>query len=219
LLLVLFDLLFYVDHRVHHMVRAGWASHVVHHSSKHFNLATAVRQPWTPFSSTLFFAPLPLIGFPPAAVALMSAIDLLYQFWIHTERIDTLPRPVEFIFNTPSHHRAHHGSDRIYLDRNYGGVLIVWDRLFGTFQPERARPTYGSWATSRASTRSRSRSTSGPRSAATCAAPPPGATAWGTSSDLRDGSLDPALVRRRPRGRTRPRPTTAGAKRTSAGRR
>ena len=143
LLLVLFDLLFYVDHRFHHKVRAGWASHVVHHSSKHFNLSTAVRQPWTPFSTTLFFAPLPLLGFPPAAVALMSAIDLLYQFWIHTERIDRLPRPFEFIFNTPSHHRAHHGSDMVYLDINYGGVFIVWDRLFGTFQPELSRPNYG----------------------------------------------------------------------------
>lgn len=143
LLLVLFDLLFYWDHRVHHVVRAGWASHVVHHSSQHFNLSTAVRQPWTPFSSTLFFAPLPLLGFPPAAVALASAIDLLYQFWIHTERIDRLPRPIEFVFNTPSHHRVHHGSDAEYLDRNYAGILILWDRLFGSFQAERARPNYG----------------------------------------------------------------------------
>ncbi|MDQ8045823.1 MAG: sterol desaturase family protein [Solirubrobacteraceae bacterium] len=142
-LLVVYDLLYYWEHRAHHVIRAGWASHVVHHSSTHFNLSTAVRQPWTPFSSTLFFAPLPLLGFPPAAVALMSAIDLLYQFWIHTERIDRLPRPFEFVFNTPSHHRAHHGSDRQYLDRNYGGVFIVWDRLFGTFEPEVRRPTYG----------------------------------------------------------------------------
>ncbi|MBO9533971.1 MAG: sterol desaturase family protein [Solirubrobacteraceae bacterium] len=143
LLLVLFDLLFYWDHRVHHRVRAGWASHVVHHSSEHFNLSTAVRQPWTPFSSTVFFAPLPLLGFPPAAVATISAIDLLYQFWIHTERVDRLPRPIEFVMNTPSHHRVHHGSDQDYLDRNYGGVFIIFDRMFGTFTPEGARPTYG----------------------------------------------------------------------------
>ncbi len=142
-LLVAFDALFYWDHRVHHRVRAGWASHVVHHSSEHFNLSTALRQPWTPFSSTLFFAPLPLLGFPPAAVATISAIDLLYQFWIHTERVDRLPRPIEFVMNTPSHHRVHHGSDPQYLDRNYGGVFIIFDRLFGTFTPESARPTYG----------------------------------------------------------------------------
>lgn len=143
LLLVLFDLLFYWDHRLHHVIRVGWASHVVHHSSQHFNLSTAVRQPWVPFSSTLFFLPLPLLGFPPAAVALISAIDLLYQFWIHTERIDRLPRWFEFVFNTPSHHRVHHGSDDDYLDRNYGGVFILWDRLFGTFRAEGARPHYG----------------------------------------------------------------------------
>ncbi|MEH3052497.1 MAG: sterol desaturase family protein [Patulibacter minatonensis] len=142
-LLVLFDLLFYWDHRVHHRVRVGWASHVVHHSSEHFNLSTAVRQPWTPMSSTVFFAPLPLLGFPPSAVLTISAIDLLYQFGIHTEKIGRLPRPIEFLFNTPSHHRVHHGSDQQYLDRNYGGVFIVFDRLFGTFTPETARPTYG----------------------------------------------------------------------------
>ena len=143
ILLVLFDLLFYWDHRVHHRVRAGWASHVVHHSSEHFNLSTALRQPWTPMSSTLFFAPLPLLGFPPAAVATISALDLLYQFWIHTERVDRLPRPIEWVMNTPSHHRVHHGSDQEYLDRNYGGVFIIFDRIFGTFTPEGARPTYG----------------------------------------------------------------------------
>lgn len=143
LLLVLFDALFYVDHRAHHRVRAGWASHVVHHSSEHFNLSTALRQPWTPMSSTFFFAPLPLLGFPPAAVATISAIDLLYQFWIHTEKIGKLPRPIELVMNTPSHHRVHHGSDDAYLDRNYGGVFIVFDRLFGTFTPEDSRPTYG----------------------------------------------------------------------------
>ena len=143
LLLVLFDFFFYWDHRLHHVIRVGWASHVVHHSSQHFNLSTAVRQPWVPFSSTLFFMPLPLLGFPPAAIALISAIDLLYQFWIHTERIDRMPRWFEAVFNTPSHHRVHHGSDDEYLDRNYGGVLIVWDRLFGTFQREGARPHYG----------------------------------------------------------------------------
>lgn len=143
LLLVLFDFFFYWDHRLHHVIRVGWASHVVHHSSEHFNLSTAVRQPWVPFSSTLFFIPLPLLGFPPAAIALISAIDLLYQFWIHTERIDRMPRWFEAVFNTPSHHRVHHGSDDEYLDKNYGGVFIVFDRMFGSFQREHARPKYG----------------------------------------------------------------------------
>lgn len=143
LLLVLFDFFFYWDHRLHHVIRVGWASHVVHHSSEHFNLSTAVRQPWVPFSSTLFFIPLPLLGFPPAAIALISAIDLLYQFWIHTERIDRMPRWFEAVFNTPSHHRVHHGSDDEYLDKNYGGVFIVFDRMFGSFKRESARPKYG----------------------------------------------------------------------------
>lgn len=143
LLLVVFDFFYYIEHRAHHRIRAGWASHVVHHSSQHFNLSTALRQPWTPMSSTFFFAPVSLLGFPPAALALMIAISMLYQFWIHTERIDRLPRPLEAILNTPAHHRVHHGSDADYLDRNYGGILIIWDRMFGTFIDETARPTYG----------------------------------------------------------------------------
>jgi sterol desaturase/sphingolipid hydroxylase (fatty acid hydroxylase superfamily) len=91
----------------------------------------------------VFWIWLPLIGFHPAAVMTMQAISLLYQFWIHTEHINKLPAPIEFIFNTPSHHRVHHGSNLAYLDKNHAGVLIIWDRLFGTFEPERDRPTYG----------------------------------------------------------------------------
>ena len=86
---------------------------------------------------------MPLLGFDPIIVLLMQQISLIYQFWIHTEAIDRLPRLLEFILNTPSHHRVHHGSDLKYLDKNHGGILIIWDRIFGTFQPEQERPRYG----------------------------------------------------------------------------
>lgn len=93
--------------------------------------------------SFVFFAPLVCIGFHPVAVFLSLALSLFYQIWIHTELIDKLPRPIEFLFNTPSHHRVHHASDRKYLDKNYGGTLIIWDRVFGTFAKEEERPNYG----------------------------------------------------------------------------
>lgn len=139
------DFSYYWFHRISHSVRFFWASHVIHHSSERYNLATALRQTWTGnFTGTfLFWIWMPLAGFHPVMVMTMQAISLIYQFWIHTEVIHKLPRPVEYIFNTPSHHRVHHGSDLDYLDRNHGGILILWDRLFGTFTPERQRPTYG----------------------------------------------------------------------------
>ncbi len=105
--------------------------------------AAPLRQTWTPFTSIPFFVPLALAGFPPWMLVLQQSVNLLYQFFLHTERIDRLPRPVEAVMNTPSHHRVHHGSDAEYLDRNYGGILIVWDRLFGSFRAEQHRPTYG----------------------------------------------------------------------------
>jgi sterol desaturase/sphingolipid hydroxylase (fatty acid hydroxylase superfamily) len=137
------ELAYYWYHRTHHTIRVFWASHVVHHSSQRYNLSTALRQPWTPFSASLFWIPLALLGFPPWMILLQQSISLLYQFFIHTERVGTLWRPVEFVMNTPSHHRAHHGSNTQYLDKNYGGILIVWDRLFGTFEPEGERVVYG----------------------------------------------------------------------------
>ncbi|GAB2828471.1 sterol desaturase family protein [Actinocorallia aurea] len=137
------DFFYYWSHRTHHRVRVLWASHVVHHSSRYFNLSTALRQPWTGFTSWVFYVPMAVMGFHPAVMAFSSGVNLVYQFWIHTERIDRLPRPVEFLFNTPSHHRVHHGSQGSYLDRNYGGILIIWDRLFGTFAPETERVVYG----------------------------------------------------------------------------
>ncbi|MFE0352093.1 sterol desaturase family protein [Streptomyces nigra] len=137
------DLAYYAFHRAHHRVRLLWASHVVHHSSVRFNLSTALRQSWTPMSGLPFWMPLALLGIPPWMILLQQSMSLIYQFFLHTERVDRLWRPIEFVFNTPSHHRVHHGSNNVYLDRNYGGILIIWDRLFGTFQPEGERVVYG----------------------------------------------------------------------------
>ena len=138
------DLCYYAFHRTSHEVRLFWAAHVNHHSSQHYNLSTALRQSWTtPFTAPWFWLPLPLLGFAPWMVLTQQAISLLYQYWIHTEAIDRLPRPIEWIFNTPSHHRVHHGANPEYLDRNHGGILILWDRLFGTFAPERAPVRFG----------------------------------------------------------------------------
>ena len=137
------DFAYYWFHRISHEVRVFWASHVVHHSSQYFNLSTALRQTWTPMTYLPFWLPIALLGFKPWMIVTMQAISLMYQFWIHTERIDKLPRWFELIFNTPSHHRVHHGSNDMYLDRNYGGILIIWDRMFGTFQGEDEPVKYG----------------------------------------------------------------------------
>lgn len=136
LAVVVFDFLFYWMHRSHHVVRVGWAGHVTHHSSQRYNLATALRQSWTEHITAIpFWLPMALIGFPAEAVLIVYAFSLLYQFWVHTELIDRLG-PLEWIMNTPSHHRVHHGSNLKYLDRNFAGTFIIWDRLFGTFQVE-----------------------------------------------------------------------------------
>ncbi len=131
------DISYYWFHRISHTCRLFWASHVVHHSSKHYNLSTALRQTWSgSFYSFIFWIWMPLLGFHPAMIMLQMSISLLYQFWIHTETIDKMPKWFEAIMNTPSHHRVHHGSNPLYLDRNHAGILIIWDKIFGTFQPE-----------------------------------------------------------------------------------
>lgn len=144
---VLDDFCYYLFHRSAHRVRWFWASHVVHHSSQHYNLSTALRQTWTGFVSVSFIFRLPLflIGFPPAMVIFVGVLNLIYQFWIHTEVVGRTPRWFEAVMNTPSHHRVHHGTNPRYLDRNYAGVLIVWDRWLGTFEAERDDdpPRYG----------------------------------------------------------------------------
>lgn len=137
------DFAYYWYHRLHHTVRVLWGSHVVHHSSQFYNLSTALRQTWTPMTALPFWLPLAFLGFSPWMILTQQAISLVYQFFLHTERVQKLPRPLEFVLNTPSHHRVHHGSNPEYLDTNYGGILIVWDRLFGTFEPEGARVRYG----------------------------------------------------------------------------
>ena len=133
------DFFYYWFHRSAHRVRWFWASHVIHHSSQHYNLSTALRQTWTGFFSlsVAFRLPLFLIGFPPEMILFCAGLNLVYQFFIHTEAVKTLPFGLEWWLNTPSHHRVHHGTNARYLDRNYGGVFIVWDRLFGTFEAER----------------------------------------------------------------------------------
>ena len=137
------DLAYYWYHRFTHRVRVGWAAHQAHHSSEYMNFGTALRQKWNPWFDFFFWLPLPLLGVPPWALYVAYGFNLVYQFFIHTELVRQLPAPVEFVFNTPSHHRVHHGSDPVYLDRNFGGILIVWDRAFRTFQPELHRPAYG----------------------------------------------------------------------------
>lgn len=127
---------YYWFHRISHECRLFWASHVVHHSSQRYNLSTALRQTWTgSFMSFIFWLWLPIVGFAPIMIMTMKATSLLYQFWIHTELVRSLG-PLETVFNTPSHHRVHHGSNPRYIDRNHGGTLIIWDKLFGTFEPE-----------------------------------------------------------------------------------
>ncbi|HUS23411.1 MAG TPA: sterol desaturase family protein, partial [Candidatus Binatia bacterium] len=124
-------------------VRLLWCTHVNHHSSERFNFAVALRQPWTePLTAPWFWLPLPLLGFHPLMVMTQQAINLLYQFFVHTEAVRSMG-PLERVLNTPSHHRVHHGSNPQYIDRNYGGIFIFWDRLFGTFEPEREPVRYG----------------------------------------------------------------------------
>ena len=142
LLFVLVDFAYYWAHRMSHEINLLWGSHVVHHQSEDYNFSVALRQSplqviWTSF----FYLPLALIGFNTLDFALMVALSTVYQFWIHTETIKKLG-PLEYIFNTPSHHRVHHGRDPKYIDKNLAGVLITWDMLFGTFQKEEEKPCY-----------------------------------------------------------------------------
>ena len=137
------DFAYYWQHRAEHEVRALWASHVNHHSSRYYNLVTALRQPWSPWTHVIFYPGLALIGVRPWMILVSGGFNLIYQFWVHTETVGRLPRLAELVLNTPSHHRVHHGSNPQYLDRNYGGILILWDRIFGSFQAEEEPVVYG----------------------------------------------------------------------------
>ena len=132
------DLTYYWFHRLSHERRFWWAAHVNHHTSQHYNLATALRQTWTGGAAGTWalWLPLSLLGFPPAMIAIQKGVSLVYQFWIHTEAVRRMPVWVEALFNTPSHHRVHHARNPRYLDSNYAGILIIWDRLFGTYLTE-----------------------------------------------------------------------------------
>ncbi len=144
LLLFAEDFVYYWNHRIAHESRLFWASHVVHHSSQKYNLSTALRQTWSgSFYTFIFWTPLALLGFHPIMILMQMSISLLYQYWIHTELITKLPKWFEAIFNTPSHHRVHHATNPQYLDRNHAGIFILWDKLFGTFEPELEKPVYG----------------------------------------------------------------------------
>lgn len=143
ILFVLVDLCYYWAHRMSHEVNLFWGGHVVHHQSEDYNFSVALRQGsfqvlWTSF----FYLPLAVLGFDTLSFVFASALVTIYQFWIHTEKIGKLG-PLEWIMNTPSHHRVHHGRDPKYIDKNHAGVFIIWDRMFGTFQVEEEKPTYG----------------------------------------------------------------------------
>lgn len=138
------DFLYYWFHRISHEMRFFWNFHVVHHSSNQYNLSVAVRQSWfSGIAHWIFYIPLALLGFPLWAFLTMHGLNLIYQFWIHTKIINKMPAWFEYIFNTPSHHRVHHGANNEYLDKNYGGIFIVWDKMFGTFAKEKDEVIYG----------------------------------------------------------------------------
>lgn len=142
--LVLFDFLYYWAHRWSHEINFFWGAHVVHHQSEEYNLSVALRQSWIHDLIAFFiFLPLPILGFSPTVFFPAALLVTLYQFWIHTKAIDKLHPIVEFILNTPSHHRVHHGVNPKYIDKNHAAVFIIWDRIFGTYQDEEEEPTYG----------------------------------------------------------------------------
>lgn len=140
---VAIDFFRYWAHRIAHEQRFWWATHVTHHSSKEYNFTVSFRLGWTQYIKIIFFIPVILMGFHPIVFFLCHQLAVLYQFWIHSPFINKLPRPIEYIFVTPSHHRVHHGTNPQYIDKNYGSSLIIWDRIFGTFEPEGETVVYG----------------------------------------------------------------------------
>lgn len=137
------DLAWYCNHRFSHRARIGWAGHRAHHSSETFNFASAVRLKWNPWSEAIFWLPLPLLGFAPWTIYVAYGFNMVYQFFLHTELVGKLPRPIEYVFNTPAHHRIHHSRRLEHLDKNYGGMFIIWDRVFGTLVDGDCYPEYG----------------------------------------------------------------------------
>ena len=141
---IAYDFFYYWAHRMSHQVNLFWGGHSVHHQSEEYNLSVALRQSSTQIIWTsIFYIPMAFAGIDPLVILSVSGFNLLYQFWIHTESINRLPRWFEAVFNTPSHHRVHHARNPKYIDKNHAGTFIVWDKLFGTFKQEEERPTYG----------------------------------------------------------------------------
>lgn len=141
--MIAWDFLYYWNHRSMHKIRLFWADHAAHHSGRRYNLSTALRQSWNGYLTTWMYWPMPLLGFRYSTFVKARQLNLLYQYWIHTEAVDRLPDWAEKIFNTPSHHRVHHGANKQYIDKNYAGILIIWDRMFKTFEPEIRQLQYG----------------------------------------------------------------------------
>jgi sterol desaturase/sphingolipid hydroxylase (fatty acid hydroxylase superfamily) len=137
------DLCRYWAHKVGHEHRFWWSTHVTHHSSQQYNFSVSFRLSWIQQIKIIFFIPVALMGFHPFVFFVCHQIAVVYQFWIHTELIKKMPRWVEFFFVTPSHHRVHHATNPQYIDKNYGSTFIIWDRIFGTFEPEIEKPIYG----------------------------------------------------------------------------
>lgn len=140
---IIFDFCSYWAHRISHQQRFWWATHVVHHSSEHYNLTVSFRLSWVQNLKLIFFTPVLLIGFHPVIFFIVSQIAVLFQFWVHTEYIRKLHPVIECIFATPSNHRVHHGSQEKYINKNYGATFIFWDRIFGTYQQEEEKAQYG----------------------------------------------------------------------------
>lgn len=140
---IIFDLCSYWAHRVSHHQRFWWATHVSHHSGEHYNLTVSFRLSWVQYIKLIFFFPVSLLGFHPVVIFVTNQIAVLFQFWVHTEYIRKLHPVVEYIFATPSNHRVHHGSQEKYINKNFGATFIIWDRIFGTYQPEEEQVIYG----------------------------------------------------------------------------
>lgn len=140
---IIFDFFSYWAHRVSHHVRFFWATHVAHHSGEHYNLTVSFRLSWVQYIKIIFFLPVSFIGFHPLIIFITNQIAVLFQFWVHTEYIRRLHPAIEYIFATPSNHRVHHGSQEKYINKNFGATFIIWDRLFGTYQPEEEQAQYG----------------------------------------------------------------------------
>jgi sterol desaturase/sphingolipid hydroxylase (fatty acid hydroxylase superfamily) len=140
---LVYDFCRYLAHRIAHEQRFWWASHITHHSSEKYNLTVSFRLCWVDQVKLIFFLPVVMLGFDPIMFFIVHQINVLYQFWQHSELIKPLPRWIEFLFVTPTNHRVHHGRNEIYIDKNYGSFLTIWDRIFGTFIEPAERPDYG----------------------------------------------------------------------------